>query len=169
MKTITHGLAEIKTLLARIVKKQQSIMPYLARPDDKKDPLEAEGGSAKFVAEALQSIKDMGERIIKIRTAIQRANLTHTITVNGEARQVAEWLAWKRDVKPLEEAVMAALKAGVANTRRPFVPGQKLEAINIATAIKEVELAQMDDHLTTTIGELDGALSLHNATAQIDI
>lgn len=46
MLTITEGLAEIKTLKARIEKKRQGIGPYIVRPAQMRDPMEKDGGVA---------------------------------------------------------------------------------------------------------------------------
>lgn len=72
--TITEALAEVKTIKARVTKKQEGIMRYFARDARLKDPLLAEGGSSIWIERERQAIKDLLARMVTIRTAIQRKN-----------------------------------------------------------------------------------------------
>ena len=87
--TITESLAEIKTIGKRLIKKRHALGSYIARDVRVRDPLEKNGGSEKFVAEERQSIADLENRVIAIRTAIQQSNLNSTVTVGGSTRSVA--------------------------------------------------------------------------------
>lgn len=98
--TITEALADLKTIAKRIEKKCDFILASLARPEGARDPLEKEGGAEKRVAEERQAIHDLQEYMIKVRRAIQKANESTSITVEGESRSIADWLVWRREVAP---------------------------------------------------------------------
>ena len=72
--TITEALAETKTISARINSAQTAIQRHLVRDARMVDPLANVGGSEKFVAEQRQSIRDLQNRLVDIRTKIQDAN-----------------------------------------------------------------------------------------------
>ena len=95
---ITEALAEIKTIAARTIKKREAIMRYFSRDSRFRDPLEADGGSKEFVKRERQAIKDLEERLVKIRSAIQAINLRTSLAVNGTTRTVSEWLNWRREI-----------------------------------------------------------------------
>src|ERR1035438_7251391 len=69
--TITEALQEIKTIGKRLDKKRAAAAQYLARDARARDPLEKDGGSAKFISEERQAIADLETRVISIRTHIQ--------------------------------------------------------------------------------------------------
>ena len=98
MYTITEAFAELKVLPKRIAKQREAITTYLARPAALRDPFEKEGKtSAQFVAETLQSIGDLENRIISIRAAIAQANLKNTISIpNHPVRTITDWLTFRR-------------------------------------------------------------------------
>src|SRR6185312_10013036 len=115
--TITEALAEIKTIGKRIESKRAAIQPYLARQDGVRDPLEKDGGSAKYIAQERQAIGDLTDRVIALRRGIQKANDTTTVTINGKSRTISEWLTWRRDIAPGEKQFLANLRAGLQNVR----------------------------------------------------
>lgn len=175
--TITEGLAEIKTIDARLAKKHESVQRHLVRNAGFADPLENDGGSKEFVRRERQAINDLETRVVKIRTAIQESNLRCTVVVAEETRSVAEWLNWRREVsanqkyflamlaKVIEQARTAATKAGGSVKE----DGAQVKAGDIVVAISEVDLAGEIEHIETVLGELDGRLSLFNATTSIEV
>ena len=96
--TITEALAEIKTINKRLQTKRQNTLQYVARDARVKDPLEREGGSVEFLKRERQSIKDLEQRVVAIRTAIQRSNLETRTTIAGRELSIAEWLTWRREI-----------------------------------------------------------------------
>lgn len=179
--TVTEALAEIKTLQARIQKRRENIQPYLARQNAVTDPLarDMEGGSPAFIKRERQAAHDLEERLVKLRTAIQRLNLTETITIGKDTRTIAEWLTWRKEVMPGLRSFLATLRGAlqklrqeakgrsvsVVNVEAPQAPGYQDVIVNI----NEVELAQEVEQLETIVGTLDGQLSLKNATTFIEV
>lgn len=176
--TITEALAEIKTIKARTEKKQASIMRYFARDSRTKDPLEADGGSIDFVRRERQGIADLLARWVRIRTAIQRANVSTSLKVQDVERNVADWLNWRREVAPIEKSQLQVMVQGVNTIRQQALKqgavlveketGAK-DVQEVIVAVNETELAKSTESLESILGELDGKLSLVNATTVIEV
>jgi hypothetical protein len=177
--TITEALAEIKTIGKRLVSKRNAINPYLARQEGVRDPLERDGGSAKYIAQERQAIGDLEERVIALRRGIQKANDTTSVTINGKARTISEWLTWRRDVAPGQKEFLSNLRNNLGNLRNQA--RQQNAALISATAITgetkptdivvnvdEAAINSEIEAIEDTLGQLDGQLSLKNATVTID-
>ena len=177
MITITEGLAEIKTIQARLDKRQEAVLRFLARDARLRDPLEAEGGSIEFVRRERQAIGDLEDRIVKIRTAIQGVNLATQLSVNNRAATVSEWLNWRRDVSGRHGAFLNVMNQTIAQARQKATQqGARLTDQDAAAkpgdfiiSVSERELAEAIEEQEIVLGELDGKLSLLNATTTIDV
>jgi hypothetical protein len=166
--TITEALQEVKTILARIEKKQDFVMQNLVRKAELKDPLEKDGGQEKAVTQELQAIGDLQNRLVAIRRAIRLANESTLITVNGKERSIADWLVWKREVAPLitsfDNKMSVRIAAVRSNTRQDdwrsmsSNPTQPKES-DIVVNIPEKAFASDIEALQETLGALDGLLS----------
>lgn len=178
-QTITEALAEVKTINKRIEKKQQFVMDALLRQDFMKDPLEAKGGAVKVVAEEMQGISDLRHRIIAIRTSIQQVNEKTNVTIGDETHSVAEWLIWRREVAPGIGSFLGQLRAKLNQARnmaqskgvsvRGTVNTAPVENMNdIIINVDEYALAAEAEKLESILGQLDGKLSLVNATTFVD-
>lgn len=182
--TITEALQEIKTIGKRLEKKRASISEYLARDSRIRDPLEKDGGSEKYIASERQAIADLETRIVGIRTAIQRSNLSTSTTIVDRAMTVAEWLTWRREVSEGSKTFLTQLVNGIRGVRAQVQ--QKggrivaaLAAVNESNAkdappevvvnIDEKSLLDEQERMESVLGELDGKLSLLNATTTIEI
>ena len=175
--TITEALAELKTIDKRIAKKREFVLSYLLRQEMFKDPLEKDGGSVSAIRREMQSIVDLEERRITIRRAVQQANERHSVTVGRQARTIADWLVWRRDVAPVYQQFLANVRtkieqarqeaarkgAGLAGTAETAKPNDVIVNVN------EQELAREIEGLEDILGTLDGQLSLKNATLMIDV
>ena len=174
---ITEALAEIKTIAARTIKKREAIMRYFSRDSRFRDPLEADGGSKEFVKRERQAIKDLEERLVKIRSAIQAINLRTSLAVNGTTRTVSEWLNWRREISNNAKGFLnlmaqqlnglreAAKRQGTTITEKEST-GQTAE---ILVSVNEQELAREIEEMESTLGTLDGKLSLLNATVSVEV
>jgi hypothetical protein len=174
--TITEALAELRTLSKRIEKKQEFILGNLARQDGLKDPHAESGGSAKLVSEALQSISDLEDQELKIRTAIQASNLQTTLSVEGVSHTIAEWILWKRNISGSQKQRLSV----IANTlkalrQRATQQGNAVVTINqqptaltdLVVFVSESDLAQKSEWIETVLGSLDGQLTLANSRTTI--
>ena len=176
--TITEALAELKTLNKRIEKKWGFIQQYTLRQDRFKDPLEKQGGSFSAIQREKQSISDLSERYVNIRTAIARANDSHSITVENTARTISEWLYWRRDIAPGQQAFLNTLFKHITGNRDKartqginVVAGDKETSspTDIVVNLNEEELQKEIERMEVILGNLDGQLSLKNATIFVDI
>jgi hypothetical protein len=183
--TITEALAEIKTIKARTAKKRQAIMGYLARDAKVVDPMEkSSGGSVEYVRAERQAIQDLELRLVRIRTAIQRANLDSKLTLHGFELSVSHWLNWRRDVAADQKSFLTAMYSTVLTHRqnalnRGYVAESAVSgSANITpdgakgllvVNVDEKALLAESEQIETILGDLDGKLSLFNATNVIEI
>ena len=173
--TITEALAEVPTISKRIAKKQQVILDFLHRPAAMHDPHEKDGGSAEFVRRELQGIADLEQRLIDIRSGIARANAATTITIGNTTRSITDWLTWRREVAEGQRGRLAAQANSLRNLRSKaqqsgvrIIEGQTSDSpTDWIVNINERDLADQIEALETTLGALDGQLSLKNATVTI--
>lgn len=178
MTTTTEALAEIKTINKRIDTKRAFIHQYISRQDGNRDPLEGGGGSFVAIQQQRQAISDLGQRIVDLRGAIQQSNMLRDLTINGKTKSIADWLIWRRDIAPSEQAFLASTRSKLANVRETakrmgasVVPhgAQPEKLVDLIINLDETKLAADAEWLETTLGELDGKLSLANATVEIGL
>jgi hypothetical protein len=174
--TITEALADIPTIEKRIEKKNEFILNYLYRQSSVRDPHEKEGGSGVLIARETQAIADLQERLIKIRSAIQKANSENSITIGNRTRTIVDWLTWRREIASNEQKFLRdlmdrinemrqkAIRQGVSVTEKD--PGFSSDFV---ININERELADRIEGLETILGTLDGQLSLKNATITLEL
>lgn len=178
MMTITEALAELKTLKARVEKKQQFVIENCVRPGMIVDPMAKEGGQESRVTQERQAIRDLLKRIEAVRLAIMQKNLATELEVLGEKRSVQGWLTWRRDIAPVIQTFTKGLADRVRTARTP----QAWKGINmtnheelqkwlsaVIVNVSELEVQKDWERLAEVLGTLDGKLSLHNATNTIDV
>ena len=183
--TITEALQEIKTLVARIQKKRESIKPYVMRDSRVRDPFEKDGGMEKFIREERQSVGDLEARIITIRTQIQASNLGSSLTIGDRTRSVAEWLTWRRELSKGQKEFLQSLWSLIQGNRQQVQQKGGRVVANVAASaaitldqntpvevlvnVDEQGLLKEIEGMEETLGVLDGRLSLFNATTTIEI
>jgi len=178
--TITEALAEIKTIGKRTDTKQAQLMEYLSRDSRLRDPMEKDGGSVEYIKRERQSIADLRNRIVDLRLAIQQANLATRLKMGEREMSVFEWLIWRREVAPLNQVELGRMWEKIQGTRRlaqqqgfnvtaaaAAVQNSDNQAKEIVVNINELELASEREEIEKILGELDGRLSLLNATTMI--
>lgn len=174
--TITEALADLKTCQKRIGKKHEAVMRYLAREAKHKDPLEQDGGSIEFVRRERQGIVDLEERMVRLRCAIQQKNLETTVTIGEWTRSVQAWLNWRKEVAGGAVARLGQMAQTITQIRQQAlrqglnVKHQESDDFkDVIVAVNERQLAQESETMERMLGDLDGKLSLHNATQVIEI
>lgn len=176
--TITEALAEVKTIGKRIAKKREFIGGYLVRQDKLKDPLVNEGGSAAAIAREQQAVDDLESRIVAIRRAIADANARTEITLHGVTRTISDWLTWRREVAPARQAFNQKARGTLAQLRLEAqrkgvaLRGSEVEVTDpndLIVNVSEVELSKEAETMEHILGDLDGQLSLKNATTFVDV
>lgn len=170
--TITEALAEIKTIGKRIEAKRTFINGILWRPEAIRDPHEKDGGSSQLIARERQAIGDLETRVVNLRRAIQSANEITPVAINGVSRCIADWLVWRRDVAPGFKTHLAAIRQSLANMRDQArkqgvgiaATADAAQRNDVVVNVNEQALAAEIEGLEDTLGQLDGQLSLKNAT-----
>lgn len=178
MTTITEGLAELKTLRARIDKERELVNNYIARAEAVRDPLEKEGGSQKRIEAAMQSIMDLEANYVSLRRRIAAANDSTEITVNGVTRPITDWLIWRREIAPSQRQWLQQVRNTI-NQLRANAQKQGMQVFgasaqigdtkpgDLVVNISETDLDKNIVGLEEILGTLDGQLSLKNATTEI--
>lgn len=186
--TITEALAEIKTIGKRLEKKRQAVIDNIGRDSRLKDPLADGNGmtSVKFVASERQAIDDLEKRIVAIRTSIQASNLTVRCKIGEREMPVQDWLNFRREISVGRQHFLAQMNQSIKNIRaQAQAKGGKVtfagvaQQTNVTTGdqqpvevllnLNERELLTEQEQLEQTLGELDGKLSLLNATTVIEV
>lgn len=175
--TITEAIAEIKTIGKRIEKKREFITTYLSRQEGVKDPLEKQGGSFENIKQEIQAIMDLENRVVALRRGIQKANDATTVTIGERSRSISDWLVWRREAAPMHQQFLNGIRHTLNQVRTDAA--RKNVAVVSATIengakptdfivnIDEQRLSAEIEDFETTLGKLDGILSLKNATVFI--
>ncbi len=177
--TITEALAEVKTVQKRIEKKREFILQFLARQDGVKDPLGKTGGAVEALKGERQSIADLEDRIVAIRRGIQKANEATSVTIKGVTRSIANWLVWRREIASGQGGFLRQMSSNISGLRDNAMRDGVAVVSAIATTadqkptdfvvnIDEMALAEEIEALEDTLGQLDGQLSLKNATVAFE-
>lgn len=188
---VQKALGELKLIDARVQQYRRDVETHSHRAAAIKDPFQKTGGTEKFISERIQSINDLSVRRVRIRTAISRANLDASLTLNlpigtGEAaktetitRTVAEWLAYKRDVLPGALQFVQTVRGSLAQLRRlaatkggaVVTPAseQDAAAADLVINIDEAAFTLEAERLSAIQQVLDTELSIFNATATVEI
>lgn len=174
--TITEALAEIKTISKRITSKREYVCTYMVRLESLKDPFEKDGGSAKAIEQEMQAIKDLEQRIVDLRREINFVNDTTQIEIEGVSKTIAAWIIWRREVAPGRERFINDIRLKLDNARNQLrnqpiylTKGQEEKAQDMVVNVDEAALAKEAEQLKNILGQLDGQLSLKNATTMIKI
>jgi hypothetical protein len=171
--TITEALAEVPTIGKRIAKKQQFVQDFLARQAIVRDPHEKSGGSAELIKREMQGISDLEQRLISIRSGIARSNAATTITIGAGTRTITDWLTWRREIAEGQRTRMNSMAGMLRQLRAKAQQSNGKVGENVdgptdyVININERDLADQIEALETTLGVLDGQLSLKNATTLI--
>jgi hypothetical protein len=174
--TITEALAEIKLCERKLEKKWDAVKTNTHRFEHVKDPYASEGGSKVAISREVQSIKDIEERIVKIRTAIADANVQNKLTLGENTRSIYEWLTWKREIaenqKKFYKDISSRLKAVIdKESQNPTAYKDEENRVHLAKLDLNLDypyFQTLDQKLSDTLETLDGKLSLKNATIVIE-
>lgn len=176
--TVTEALAELKVIGKRVEAKEQFIKDYLYRQAIVRDPHADKGGTPKLISEARQAIRDLEDRKVKIRLAIQQKNLVEVLEIDGLSQTVAGWLTWRKEISPgvvkrgrawleMIRNIRAQTLARSGKINPEVGPENQVQDILINT--DELELSQNLEKIEAVLGTLDGRLSLFNATTTIEV
>lgn len=170
MITITEALAEMKTINKRIDNKANFVTANLWRPSIITDALAADGGAEKRVGEEMQAIGDLFLRLERIRVRIQEANQKNLLTVQGQSKSVAAWLAWRKECAPKLKTLFGNLTRHMAEgNKQARTPAAGQQPWNVVEHYSTSKIQAATEFVDNVLGELDGKLSLFNATCTINV
>ena len=169
--TITEALAELKVLKKRLETKRAFYLQNVVRDDRLKDPLEGNGGTKTVLTQELQAIKDIEARMVSLRTAIAKANSATQVQVSGDAKSIADWLIWRRDIAPGIQQFLASVQQKIDQGKRTEMFPNRTDGqpMKWAFGVDEKVLVSSIEQFETILGTLDGQLSLKNATTSIEV
>lgn len=175
--TITEALAELKTIDSRISSTENFVLQYAIRQGSTIDPLDDEGGSATVIPQKMQSLKDLLERKVSIRNAINRKNEEVELTISGISRTVAQWLIWRRETFRREVQAYQKLQNKILDARKQCIEKgfvlkegeQPSKVSEVSSFLSESEINNKIEQLREIETTLDGKLSMLNATTTITI
>jgi hypothetical protein len=171
---ITEAMAEIKTINKRLAKKREFVLTHIVRDDKFKDPLEKDGGSPKVVSEERQAIQDLEARVIRLRSAINRSNQETKLTIGSTTRTISDWLIWKREVMPSYSKFLSQVGIRIQNERNDVSYSRRNSIsentdADLVVNLDEKALGAEAEELEEILGNLDGQLSLLNATVTVSV
>ncbi len=174
--TITEALSEINLIKKKIAKKKETVLGTLVRASHLPDPYVNQGGSEAFVKSEQQSINDLTNRLIRIRSSIARANVENRVTIGGLEQSIYDWLTFKREIaddliaftnnvhRQVEQhSQRAAQQPQVYKTE-----DGKTQLVEYKINVDQGEWLKKNEDLVEKKEKLDGLLSLKNATIVIE-
>lgn len=175
--TITEALSEVNLIKKKVGAKQQKVLGALVRPAHTKDLYESDGGSKKMIESEAQAINDLNRRLAKIRSAISDANLSNEITLGEDTRTIHDWLTWKREIVNSQIHFTKSVHTTVKNmmdkiAKEPQVYVNEEGKQSLVQAVPNVDMAywvRQEEILNEKLEQLDGKLSLKNATINISL
>lgn len=175
--TITEALSEINLIKKKIAKKKETILGALVRAAHVADPYVNQGGSEAFLKSEEQAILDLSRRLIKIRSAIAKANVESTVLINDEQQSIYDWLTFKREIADdlIAFTQNACRQVETHNSRVAQQPqvyktdDGKTHLVEYKVNIDQGAWLKKNEDLVEKKEKLDGQLSLKNATIVIEI
>lgn len=175
--TITEALSEVNLVKKKLEHKKKNALTLLTKPDHLPDVYAAQGGSAAFLKSETQSIDDLYRRLIRIRSAISKANIENDITLGGRTLSIHDWLTWKREVSKDETSfintVVSMTKAQieeVGKNPRVFEDAEgKKQLLKVQSNVDYPAFIKKQEEMAVLFEQLDGKLSLKNATIVVTL
>jgi hypothetical protein len=189
--TIARGLARCKTIEAQLNQIENQIGQFGAWPDNKKHPLgntkldvKANHAEAEKEIKALfQSYHDLVNEFVKIKLAIQTANMVTQITIGDKTMSIAQAMVYRsgvaRHMQNLNSryagAVMTANNEVQRNNNQVLgnanldAEKQKVLLADINYLVPKAEIDRIGSAATVFLQEIDGELNAINAVTEIVI
>lgn len=176
--TITEALAEIKLLDKKIAKKRDFVRDNCLYAVHMPDPFERDGGRKAVINRELQAIGDLWRRQIRLRAGIARINNEEKITIDETTMTITGWLTWRREIATTEINFYSSISSSVLSTlkqkaerpeARQLEESGKFEFVKWDSAVDANALRMVAEGKQTMLDELDGKLSMKNATTKFAV
>lgn len=154
--TIHRALSELKVIDSRIEKAISAIEPTgVAQKDKLVDQLYKKEDFEKGAKAKFQSVSDLIDRKIKIKSAIVKANAVTQVEINGEKMTIAEAINFKQ-VIDLKKELIASLEQKHRNAKaRVEKKNKEVEdnALRLAEAALQKDNVKINDGDAVAITE----------------
>lgn len=174
--TITEALSELNLISKKLDKQRHALKGACLKYSEHTDPYASDGGAKAFYNKTKQSIVDLEDNLVKIRKAIHAKNIETEITIKGLTKTIDEWLSWKKDIyegsKNSLNDIENIINREVEEIKKnPKVKKDEADNVVLLTLEPSEDLAEIEkskERLLTIYENLDGQLSLKNATTIIE-
>lgn len=188
--TIARGLTRLKTIKAQLSSITQQIRSYGAWVDKTKHPLgdtthndiKRNHAQAREKVESLyQQFHALKDEYIKIKTAIDKANMTTKVEVAGKVMTLHEALLYEREVADFIRSLTGAYQASVStaelkvrqhNQSLNSVQDEAQKAILLADVsylVSKENIEKLDAFTIEFLTEIDGLKNEVNAVTEIEL
>lgn len=187
--TIARGLTRLKTIKAQLDNISGNIRAYGAWVDKQKHPLgdtshndiKRNHSQAKEKVQSLyQQFNDLMAEHIKIKTAIDRANMKTQIEVAGKVMTLHEALLYEREVAGFISQLTTAYKQSVTtaelkvkqfNSQFSGVQDETKAVLlaDVSYLVSKEAIAELDKFTVEFLTEIDGIKNEVNALTEIEL
>ena len=188
--TIARGLTRLKTIKAQLANIANQIGMYGAINNKVRHPLGEQkvaldknhNQAIEAVNSLYQQFNDLKDEFLKIKLAIDKANLTTVITIGGKQMTIQEALIYRRDiqqyVQSLNHQYGRAVQQAQAqvdkynnslNTEGMDESTLKAVMADVLYLVPRERINEVNNFLVAFMTELDGVLNEVNAVTEITI
>lgn len=188
--TIARGLTRLKTIKAQLSSIANQIGAGGAINNKTRHPMgEQKVSIDKNHAQAIESVNslyqqfnDLTKEFIKIKLAIDKANLTTPITIGGKTITIQEALIYRRDIQTYVQSLNNQYGRSVAlatqaveqynrNLNTEGMDEATLRAVmaDVLYLVPRERINEVNTFLVEFMAELDGTLNEVNALTEIEI
>jgi hypothetical protein len=188
--TIARALTRLKTIKAQLQKINNDIGNYGAISSKSRSPLgdpkasldKNHNQAIEHIRSLYQQFEDLTKEYIKIKTAIDKANMQTIITVANKTMTIQEALVYRRDISKFVQELLG--KYGQAVNRatdevyrhNASIKTDGMDEAAVKVVLSEVlylvpkeKIQESENFLTAFLVELDGILNEVNAITEIEI
>lgn len=186
--TIARALTRIKTIQAQLEDIAEKIGKYAAWNSEKRHPLGEMKGSleknhnqAKDEIQSLfQQFHDLKDQLIKLKNAVDQANLVTPITIGNQTMTINEALNYQRYIAQYVRMLASNYNAAVAKVGREVDAAnqsllskdmdedkRKAMMVQVLYLVPKERIKEIDAFLVEFMTELNGELNAVNAVTEI--
>lgn len=116
---IIEGLKELKLIESKMKKNNEKIEKYSSILDNERPQFESESHQIQEVKNLVQSNKDLQERYLELKAAIERTNLSTKVKIDGQAKEhtIYELIIIKRKLGDLIKQTYTSMNTKQAASR----------------------------------------------------
>lgn len=188
--TIARGLTRLKTIKAQLGNIAYQIGEGGAISNKSRHPMGEQKASLdknhKQAIEAINSLyqkfNDLTKEYIKIKLAIDKANMSTVISIGGKEMTIQEALIYRRDIQDYVQSLNSQYSRAVAKAQQDVDKHNRslntegmdettLKAVlaDVLYLVPRERINEVNEFLVEFMTELDGTLNEVNALTEIDL